>query len=123
MQCENENQQAVPTATAATSPPTPATGSAEVADKKAPTEPVRTGPDYWIASIKRWLIMAYLHDLREFYAGDSNRFGRMVDGRGSGMSSPASYRANIAECLAHPGLDDFFPLLREQVAQALDRPA
>ena len=114
MQCQTTNQPVAHTVTAQTLTPTSGAGSVEAADKKD-----HTGPEYWMASSKRWLIRAFLHDLSEYAAGDVRRFERMVDGRGNKMSSPESYRANIAECLAWPGLDGFFPELRAEAETKL----
>jgi hypothetical protein len=71
------------------------------------------------AKIKRSLVYWYLDDLSAFMTDDPARFSRMVDGRGSQISTPESYRANIAECLAWPGLNEFFPELRTETETKL----
>lgn len=52
-----------------------------------------------IGRIRLWLLRAYLHDLEEHAAGDANRFGRMVDGRGGSLGSESGWREKVAALL------------------------
>lgn len=44
-----------------------------------------------------WLIRNYMHDLSEFYAGDENRFGRMIVDQGKGLATahPAGWAQHV----------------------------
>lgn len=52
------------------------------------------------ANVKMWLIRKYYHDLSEFFAGDENRFGRMVGqgGKQFDTASPAGWARHILNC-------------------------
>lgn len=51
-------------------------------------------------NVKMWLIRNYYHDLAEFFAGDENRFGRMVGqaGKQFDTASPLGWAKHIANC-------------------------
>lgn len=52
------------------------------------------------ARIRLWLLNIYISDLEAFLAGDVNRFGRMVDGKGGGLGSEFAWRSNVKRLLA-----------------------
>jgi len=61
-------------------------------------------------NVKMWLIRMYYNDLAEFFAGDENRFGRMVGqgGKQFDAASPLGWGRHILNCvtpevLAHHG--------------------
>lgn len=60
------------------------------------------------ASAKLWLARSYTNDLVEFAAGDVNRFGRMVDGKGVSVASPAMWLGKIARISADAVVTAFF---------------
>lgn len=60
------------------------------------------------ASAKIWLASAYVKDLIEYHKGDVNRFGRMVDGRGVSVASPAMWLGKLANIAANPAVKHFY---------------
>jgi hypothetical protein len=52
-------------------------------------------------SVKMWLIRKYFHDLSEYFAGDENRFGRMVgrEGKNFETASPSGWAKHIVNCV------------------------
>ena len=63
---------------------------------------------YYVASSKLWLARLYLHDLTEYQSGDSNRFGRMVDGKGNSCGSERLWLAHLQTILVRPDVRQFF---------------
>ena len=53
------------------------------------------------ANVKMWLIRQYYNDLSEFFAGDENRFGRMVGqgGKQFETASPLGWAKHILNCV------------------------
>lgn len=60
------------------------------------------------ASAKMWLANSYVKDLIEFKKGDVNRFGRMVDGRGVSVASPALWMSKLANIAQNPAVKHFY---------------
>lgn len=59
-------------------------------------------PGYARANLRLGNCSAYLSDLEKFAAGDVNRFGRMVDGRGAGLGSAERWRGFVLAILSDP---------------------
>ena len=74
------------------------------------------------AIIRNKLYMAnvYLRDIEELKAGDVNRFGRMVDGRGYGLGSEPGWKEKIADILTCSETSAMYPT---EYAAILDRSA
>ena len=49
------------------------------------------------ARIRLWLLKAYIRDLELLRDGDSNRFGRMVGGRGESLGSVEKWRGYVVQ--------------------------
>lgn len=49
------------------------------------------------ARIRLWLLQTYIRDLELLRDGDSNRFGRMVGGRGESLGSVEKWRGYVAQ--------------------------
>lgn len=56
-----------------------------------------------------WTIRNYLHDLSEFYAGDTGRFSRMVVDGGKSLPTahPGGWVQHIVNCT--PDVIEFYP--------------
>lgn len=78
------------------------------------------GVQMYMAKIKKWLILAHLHDLTELKRGDLNRFGRMVDGRGSGLGSAGKAADSIKSLLEDSDVKAFYPELENFVNERLN---
>jgi len=65
------------------------------------------------AGLKMWMIRNYFHDLAEFYAGDENRFGRMVVDQGKSLPSahPAGWTQHIVNCTTAEAIEFYRPEL------------
>ena len=59
-----------------------------------------------VARVRLWLLRAYITDLEAFRDGDSNRFGRMVGGRGESLGSAEKWTAFIITLLQDTGIKE-----------------
>lgn len=74
------------------------------------------------ANVKMWLIRKYYHDLSEYFAGDENRFGRMVgrEGKNFETASPSGWTKHIANCATDEAVefyrDELVAIYRQLIA-------
>lgn len=71
------------------------------------------------AGVRMWSIRNYMHDLTEFYAGDENRFGRMIVDQGKGLATahPAGWAQHIVNCTTADVVDFYRAELEAIYAQ------